>query len=152
MSAPRRSSRHRSREAALQVLYAVDLARRDPEKSAGAQVLFGEEALANAAVHFELPEAARGFAGELVAGVMAHRERLDERLGAHATNWRLERMAVVDRNVLRLAAYEILYTETPREVLIDEAVDLARRFGGDRSPGFVNGILDALSREREKEA
>lgn len=152
MSAPRRSSRHRSREAALQVLYAVDLARRDSEKSAGAQVLFGEEALANAAVHFELPEAARCFAGELVAGVMAHRARLDERLGAHATNWRLERMAVVDRNVLRLAAYEILYTETPSEVLIDEAVDLARRFGGDRSPGFVNGILDALSREREKEA
>jgi N utilization substance protein B len=57
-------------------------------------------------------------------------------------------MAAVDRNVLRLAAYELLHTDTPAAVVIDEAVELARRFGGERSPGFVNGVLDALARER----
>lgn len=152
MSAARHGSRHRSREAALQVLYAVDLARRDPDSSPGAQALFGEEAFAKAAANFELPPGARRFAEELVSGVLTHRAALDEQLRAHATNWRLERMAAVDRNVLRLAAYELLHTDTPREVLIDEAVDLARRFGGDRSPGFVNGILDALAREGEVRA
>jgi N utilization substance protein B len=134
------------------VLYAIDLARRDPAASPGSARLISEEAFEKAAAHFELPHSARRFAEELVAGVMAHREALDEQLRIHATNWRLERMAAVDRNVLRLAAYELLYTDTPREVLIDEAVDLARRFGGDRSPGFVNGILDALARAGEAEA
>ena len=61
-------------------------------------------------------------------------------------------MAAVDRNVLRLAAYELAHTETPTAVVIDEAVELARRFGGDRSPGFVNGVLDALSRAVRGEA
>jgi N utilization substance protein B len=120
---------------ALQVLYALDV-------SGGADA---EGVFETFADHFELPEGARAFAKELVTGVSAHREELDEAIGASARNWRIERMAIVDRNVLRLASYELRHLETPREVAIDEAVELARYFGGDPSPGFVNGVLDALA-------
>ncbi len=137
----RPASRHRSREAALQVLYAIDLARPGPDLRAAAQ-----DAFDRAAESFELPEGARAFAKELVAGVTECQGELDALLASHTRNWRVERMAAVDRNVLRLAAYELTRTETPTAVVIDEAVELARRFGGERSPGFVNGVLDALSR------
>jgi N utilization substance protein B len=72
---------------------------------------------------------------------------IDAQLARHARNWRLSRMAAVDRNVLRLGAYEILRTDTPVQVALDQAVELARRFGSESSPGFVNGVLDALARE-----
>jgi N utilization substance protein B len=135
------ASRHRSREVALQVLYAIDIAERGAGSEGGA-----EEALDRVAAHFELPEGARAFAKELLCGVVERRAELDAQLAAHAEHWRVERMAAVDRNVLRLAAYELLHSDTPTPVVIDEAVELARRFGGDRSPAFVNGVLDALAR------
>jgi N utilization substance protein B len=135
--------RRRSREAALQVLYALDV----PAREGAAPAALAEEAFEATAAHFELPPGARAFARELVHGVVAHRDKLDPLIARHATHWRLDRMAAVDRNILRLAAYETLYTETPEAVVIDEAVGLARRFGGDASPGFVNGVLDALARE-----
>jgi N utilization substance protein B len=141
MSRTPRASRHRSREAALQVLYSLDLAQPDGADLARA----GAEAFESTSEHFELPEGARAFAKELIAGVTAHRAALDDLLSAHARNWRLARMATVDRNVLRLAAFELLYSTTPAPVVIDEAVELARRFGGDKSPAFVNGILDAVA-------
>ena len=145
MTGPPRSTRHRSREAALQVLYAIDLAR---EKTAErSEMARAEESFERVAAHFELPEGARAFAKELVTGVCHQRQDLDARLAAHSQNWRIERMAAVDRNVLRLGAYEILHTDTPAAIAIDEAVELARRFAGDRSPGFVNGILDSVARE-----
>lgn len=97
--------------------------------------------------HFSVPGSAIDFARELVAGVAARAAELDELVGQHARNWRVSRMAAVDRNVLRLAAYELRDTETPVAVVIDEAVDLARRFGSETSPSFVNGILDAVARE-----
>jgi N utilization substance protein B len=140
-TAPRR----RSREAALQVLYAVDLSARGGGGAAARA--FAEEAFENAAAHFELPPAAREFARELVDGVATNRDELDPCIARNATHWRLDRMAAVDRNVLRLGAYELLYTSTPAAVVIDEAVGLARRFSSDESPRFVNGVLDALARE-----
>lgn len=97
--------------------------------------------------HFSVPRSAIAFARELVAGVAARAVELDEIVGQHARNWRVSRMAAVDRNVLRLAVFELRDTETPVAVVIDEAVDLARRFGSDTSPSFVNGILDAVARE-----
>ncbi|MBB83678.1 MAG: transcription antitermination factor NusB [Deltaproteobacteria bacterium] len=97
--------------------------------------------------HFDVPKTAREFARSLVAGVAAGATDLDELVGQHARNWRVERMAAVDRNVLRLGAFELRETETPVPVVIDEAVDLARRFGSDTSPSFVNGVLDAIARE-----
>jgi len=134
------ASRHRSREVALQVLYAIDIA----ERGAGASPT-PEETLEGVAAHFELPEGARAFAKEIVLGVSEHRAELDALLAAHARNWRVERMASVDRNVLRIGVWELLYSDAPTPVVIDEAVELARRFGGDRSPSFVNGVLDAVA-------
>jgi N utilization substance protein B len=141
VSARRPASRHRSREAALQVLYAVDHAARQQPAVRAAQA-----ALDDVASHFELPEAARAFTTELVRGVTEHLEEVDAAISAQSTHWRLERMPAVDRNVLRIAAWEILYGKTPAAVAIDEAVGLARRFGSERSAAFVNGVLDALAR------
>jgi N utilization substance protein B len=77
--------------------------------------------------------------------VSQHRAELDGLLAAHARNWRVERMASVDRNVLRIGVWELLHGDAPTPVVIDEAVELARRFGGERSPSFVNGVLDAVA-------
>jgi N utilization substance protein B len=145
MTASRSAPRHRSREAALQALYAADVAGELDLASAQASL----DALAE---HFELPAGARAFAKQLVLGVAQHREEIDRRIRAAAQRWRLERMATVDRNVLRLGAYEIVCAGTPREVAIDEAVELARRFGDDASPRFVNGVLDALARAAAEES
>jgi N utilization substance protein B len=145
---PRGSSRHRSREAALQVLYAVDLSRR----AEAALPVAAEEMFESAGEHFELPEGARAFAKELVLGVARHRADLDEVIGRYAQRWKIARMAAVDRNILRLGAYELLHSDAPAPVVIDEAVELARRFAGDRSPAFVNGILDAVARSERAPA
>ncbi|HIG72859.1 MAG TPA: transcription antitermination factor NusB [Myxococcales bacterium] len=106
-----------------------------------------DEVFNDVAEHFEMPHAAHGFARDLVAKVIEHADALDEIVSSHARNWRVDRMAIVDRNVLRLAAFELMHTETPAAVILDEAVELARRFGSDESPPFVNGVLDAVARE-----
>jgi N utilization substance protein B len=132
--------RHLAREVALQVLYQDDL---NPGLNPRIADQFIERRL-------RLPDLA-AFARSLVAGVRAHRPEIDALLGQTADNWSLRRMAVTDRNVLRLGAYEILHSDTPPRVAINEAVELAKRFGTSQSPQFVNGILDrflALRRER----
>ncbi|MCG8590375.1 MAG: transcription antitermination factor NusB [Proteobacteria bacterium] len=136
------SSRRRSREVALQVLYALDVAAAKGEDPGA------EHAFAGVAEHFEMPEAARAFARELVDQVTSKLDEIDAHIAAHSQNWRLSRMAAVDRNILRLGTVELCYTDTPVAVVVDEAVELARRFGGDPSPGFVNGVLDAIARSR----
>lgn len=93
------------------------------------------------------------FAERLVLGVYAERDALDGWITASAEHWRLERMAVVDRNVLRLGLWEMLHErETPLAVVIDEAIEIAKRYGGDESGAFVNGVLDALRRRVESGA
>lgn len=125
------------------MLYAADLAGRGGEGPTPDRVEAAFEAVGG---HFELPEGARAWAKELVTGVARHRGRIDALLAAHATHWRLERMAAVDRNLLRLAVYEMAWGGTPASIAIDEAIELARRFGSERSPAFVNGVLDAIAR------
>jgi len=127
---PRRS---RAREVAFQVLYQDDL---NPQNNPALSDQLVQRRLGSG----ELGEFARG----LVAGVRRHREQLDDAIEQIAANWSLARMAATDRNVLRLAAYEILHTDTPDAVAIDEAVELAKRFGTAQSAQFVNGILDRL--------
>lgn len=86
----------------------------------------------------------------LYDGVATHQADIDRRLGEAAENWRLARMAAVDRNVLRLGAFELLHQpETPPNVALDEAIELARRYGSADSPAFVNGVLDRLTRKDE---
>lgn len=91
------------------------------------------------------------FCWQLFVGVMEFRTMLDERIQAVAENWALHRMAPTDRNVLRLGAYELLHTETPHRVVIDESIELARKFGTAQSAQFVNGILDQLVPDDRRE-
>jgi N utilization substance protein B len=87
---------------------------------------------------------ARDFAKRLVEGTLSHLEGIDELLGKHAEHWKLPRMATVDRNILRLAIYEFLYEEAPKKVVINEALEIAKRFSSPEAAQFVNGVLDAV--------
>ena len=124
------------------MLYALDLT----ETTRSEDLPTAEDVFELVAENFELPEGARAFGQELVHGIAQHRVELDALLSEHATNWRISRMAAVDRNILRIGAYELTSTETPTRVVLDEAIELARRFGDDPSPSFVNGVLDAVAR------
>lgn len=127
------AKRSQARDAALQVLYQDEL---NPRVS---------PAVGDALLQEQLPtEELIVFARELVAGVRRNREELDRRIAELAVNWALDRMAVTDRCVLRLGAYEILFSDTPNTVAIDEAIELAKRFGTAQSAHFVNGVLDGL--------
>jgi len=96
-------------------------------------------------------EDVREFAEGLVLGVSRHRASLDGIVAGSSEHWRVERMAVVDRNVLRMAVYEMLFTpETPPVVIIDEAIEVAKRFGGEESGAFVNGVLDAIRKSADR--
>lgn len=96
------------------------------------------------------PEETRAFAEALSSGAVANVERIDALIGRHAENWRLDRMAVVDRNILRLATYEFLFdTETAKTIVINEAIEIARRFSAQESPQFINGILDSIRKDVE---
>ena len=143
MSASEGSARHRSREVALQVLFAFDL--RDL-RGAGGEPARVQEVFDEVAANFEMPGGVRSFALELCTGTLRDAEEVDAAIAEEARNWRIDRMAVVDRNIMRLATWELLRTETPAAVVLDEAVEMSRRFGADRSPAFVNGILDAVAR------
>jgi len=133
------ASRSRAREVALQALFQEDLNPRDSKDQLAPFVearLQGDEL--------------REFATSLVMGVMRNQDELDSLLESKADNWSLSRMAATDRNVLRIGAFEIRYADTPDRVAINEAVELAKRFGSKQSSQFVNGILDKLIQQNDK--
>lgn len=134
--------RSRAREIALQLLF-----QRDHNASLDGAAVEGF-------IHDRLrDESLQCFCRQLFEGVVGHAEEIDRRLAEAAENWRLPRMATVDRNVLRLGAYELLFEpQTPAGVAIDEAIELARRFGSAESPAFVNGILDRVRQPPATEA
>jgi len=135
-------ARHRAREQALQLLFQWDL-RRTPLE----EILRGyyESLLVREdSVGLPRPDA---FAEKLLRGVVEELPEVDERIARHAEHWKIPRMPAVDRNILRLAVYEMLRTDTPPAVIIAEALELARRFAGEESVHFVNGVLDAVRRE-----
>jgi N utilization substance protein B len=99
----------------------------------------------------DLDETAREFATRLAAGTLQNLELLDERIRSRAEHWRISRMAVVDRNILRLAVYEFLHEPTPRTVAINEALEIARRFSTYEATQFINGILDAIKRDLDEQ-
>jgi N utilization substance protein B len=126
--------RSRAREVALQLLFQRDL---NPRGEAWQRERFARDRLREPTL--------QKFCMSLVEGVQDHLQEIDSRLGQVAENWRLPRMAAVDRNILRMGTYEILFTpETPPAAAMDEAIELARRFGTAESPRFVNGVLDKL--------
>ena len=136
-------SRRKARECALQMLFAADVADAVPEDVLR---LYWSQ-LGDA----DLEEAAREFATRLASGTLARIESLDERIRSRAEHWRIPRMAIVDRNILRLAVYEFLYEPTPRTVAINEALEIARRFSTYEATQFINGILDAIKRDLDEE-
>ncbi len=139
------SSRRRSREHALQILYSWDMRQSEVEDALDAfyKSLNDDERAA-------ADSARDSFAEQLVRGTVAETKGIDERILAHSENWRIERMPVVDRNILRLAIYEMTREGTPYAVVIDEALELARRYSNEESVSFVNGVLDAIRRGLEQ--
>ena len=136
--------RRKARESALQALYEIDTAGQDPT-----------EALGDLAESFGTDDPKiLGYAEGLIRGVVGNLEELDAVIQAHSPNWKLARMARVDRNVLRLAAFELRFREdVPLKVVLNEAIEVAKRFGSEGSAAFINGVLDRLGHAlRDKEA
>ena len=131
-------TRRRARELALQLLYQFELTDASPE-----EMQAGFEEWRNAS------DGVREFADMLLRGTLARLGEIDEELVRQTTHWRLERLAAVDRNILRLAMYELIYDiETPHAVVIDEAIEIAKKFGTKDSGRFVNGVLDGFVKRR----
>jgi N utilization substance protein B len=130
--------RHKARIVALQALFESDCTRHNA--AASLNRLAEEQAL---------PEAALSFARELVSGVLANKKRIDSLIQAHAPNWPVHQLSVVDRNILRLAIFEIsIDNRVPMKAAINEAVELAKSFGSESSPKFINGVLGAISQAK----
>jgi N utilization substance protein B len=135
------AARHRSRQRALQVLYQWDMTKQPVENAISAfyDSLYSEENLQRP-VRDEFME-------ELAKGASHMAPDLDKHIETNSQHWRLERMPPVDRNILRLAIFEMTRRITPAAIVIDEAIELARQFSGEESVGFINGVLDAVHKE-----
>lgn len=135
--------RTQSREFALQLLYQIDISQEDCEVSL--------ERFWSLSTQDEAEKSVKEFTNSLVRGTFENLKAIDEEISKYAANWELKRMAVVDRNVLRLATYEIIFCEDiPPKVSINEAVELAKKYSGIQSGKFVNGILDKIKSEKNK--
>jgi N utilization substance protein B len=133
-------TRRQARESALQILYQFELGGGDPEVLLGSEVMEGLSA--------EVKE----FATDLVKGVRENLAEIDGLIQSHSTNWKLARMAAVDKNILRVAVFELKNrSDIPTKVTINEAVEIAKKFGSTESGAFVNGILDNIAQEIRKE-
>ena len=135
-------TRRKARECALQMLFAADLVHTE------SIVLTAD--FWNELGETSIDEKTRDFANNLVRGTLKSIEVIDDRIRTRAEHWRIERMAIVDRNVLRLAVYEFLFEDTPHTVVINEALEIARRFSTFEATQFINGILDAIKLDLEK--
>ena len=134
-------ARRKARVCALQMLFQFDVARPRLDELTGMYwASFGDE----------MGDVPHEFANDLAVGAISHLEEIDGLIKQRAENWRISRMAVVDRNILRLAIYEFLYeAETPKTVVINEALEIARKFSTFEATQFINGILDAIKRDLE---
>ncbi len=135
-------TRRKARESALQMLFAADVA-----KTLGSVLTSNYW---NELSDAELDNSTREFADKLTVGTLRELETIDDCIRTRAEHWRIERMAIVDRNVLRLAVYEFLFEETPHTVVINEALEIARRFSTYEATQFINGILDAIKHDLAK--
>ncbi len=132
-----KGTRHKARQLALQCLYQADY---NPNQDVG---------VATVKDNFEAPKKAVAYAEELLAGVQENGAAIDKVINGHSHQWRLDRMDPVDRNILRLATYEIRFcNDVPAQVAINEALELTKRFSASESPAFINGILDAIANSK----
>jgi transcription antitermination protein NusB len=135
-------TRRKARECALQMLFAADVVKTpDTILTVDYWNELGDEGT---------DEKTQEFADHLVRGTLKELETIDDRIRTRAEHWRIERMALVDRNVLRLAVYEFLFEDTPHTVVINEALEIARRFSTFEATQFINGILDAIKHDLEE--
>jgi N utilization substance protein B len=133
--------RTKAREYALKILYAIDITGEDAQKCIDT---FWQDLA-------DVEPQVRAFTDSLVAGVCKHRESIDKLISEHTTNWELKRIAVIDRNVLRFATYELLFKDDiPPKVSINEAIDIAKKYGDKDSGKFVNGVLDNINKTERK--
>ncbi len=129
--------RRKSRELALQALYHLDIVKEDPE---ALLQLFWE--------NFSPQEEVKAFCSSLIEGAWRKREEIDELVKRNCENWRVERMAIVDRNILRMAVFELLYcSDIPYKVTLNEAIEMAKKFGSEDSGSFINGVLDRIAKQ-----
>ena len=135
-------TRRKARESALQMMFAADLIH--VESGVLTQDYWNELGEAGT------DEKTREFANNLVSGALSNQQTIDDKIKTRAEHWRIERMAIVDRNVLRLAVYEFLFEDTPHTVVINEALEIARRFSTFEATQFINGILDGIKLDLEK--
>ncbi len=136
-------TRRKARECALQMLFAADVAKTsETVLTSDYWQELGET---------DMDDATREFATRLAAGTLRELENVDAKIRSRAEHWRIPRMAIVDRNVLRLAVYEFLYERTPHTVVINEALEIARRFSTFEATQFINGILDAVKHDLEQD-
>ncbi len=140
-------SRRIAREMALQTLFQLDFAHEDQELALGAVCV-------ERGIEPGTGNVAEKYARELVDGVIAQRQQIDDKIAAFAIDWRVDRMAGVDRNILRIAVYEMFFAHEliVPNIAIDEAIELAKAFGSDETPRFVNGILGNMARAQRAEA
>jgi transcription antitermination protein NusB len=132
--------RRRSREVALQILYRMDMTNSSPEE---AIPLHYELMLSGKDIHEQPSLLVSPFAEHLVRGVHLHRDEIDQIIVSASENWRLDRMSIVDRNILRIALFEMLYCpDVPPKASINEAIDIGKKFGSEDSGSFINGVLD----------
>jgi N utilization substance protein B len=155
---PDGAARHRAREAALQMLYQWEVGRVSPHEAVrtywpGRDAPPSEDdEHADAVPDLVVDEIGRTFANGLVAGTVARVAEVDALIGAHLKNWRLERVAIIDRLVMRLAIYELLTgSDTPAKVIINEALELARTFSGEEPVPLINGVLDSVRKTLNRE-
>ncbi len=144
------TTRHKAREIAFQFLFRNVIERQGQGAGATTAPLTGAALLREIDSHFEhfdVPADAREFSAQLIAQTIQYESQLDELIEKHAANWKMSRMGLVDKSILRLAVGELQHApETAPAVVIDEAVELAKQFGTEETPGFVNGILDSVRR------
>lgn len=144
-------TRRKGRESALQILYQLEILSADKVNLTNVSRANASEAIEKFFEHFEAPRDVLDHATSLVHGILLNSAKIDDIIVKHSEKWRLERMAIVDRNVLRIATYEFLFApDLTVSIIIDEAIEVAKRFGSDKSAAFVNGILDSIAVDTRK--
>ncbi len=135
--------RTKAREYVLQMLYQVEITRGNWQETL--------ESFWQSNERKDIPGELKDFSAELLGGVVLHMQEIDKKISKYAANWQLERMAFVDRNIMRLGCFELLFRQDiPPKVAINEAVELAKKYSGPESGKFVNAILDQIKIEKEK--
>lgn len=135
-------NRTEARECALKVLYAVDIRKDPPEECSR---IFWKS-------NPKIKDAVKEFSNFLIDGISKNRDRIDSVISKYATNWQIQRMATIDRNILRLATFELLFTEDiPPKVSINEAIEMAKKYGDKDSGKFVNGVLDKINKTEKRQ-